>query len=132
MIKRKRKSEIMQALDALSKEDVFSMLLFVLYKLRDNPDYSTLSELSYILDSSNLVKFISFFGGTTISVPTLREFRLITQAMLLYEFVNLENGNLNEGLEVICNKEFKKEELLEAYLKITEVARDYDFHRERG
>ena len=37
-------------------------MLFALYKLKDLPEYLTLSELCYVLDSSNLPKFLSYFG----------------------------------------------------------------------
>lgn len=130
MIRKKRKTEIKESLNRLSRTDVYSMLLFIIYKMKDLPEYSTLSELIYVMDKDNLVKFISFFGGTTIKVPTLDEFRTVTQAMLLYQFVNLENGDLQEGLEVICDKSYKKDSVLEAYMKIVDIASDYEFARE--
>lgn len=130
MIRKKRKTEIKESLNRLSRTDVYSMLLFIIYKMKDLPEYSTLSELIYVMDKDNLVKFISFFGGTTIKVPTLEEFRTVTQAMLLYQFVNLENGDLQEGLEVICDKNYKKDSVLEAYMKIVDIASDYEFARE--
>ncbi len=130
MIRKKRKTEIKESLNRLSRTDVYSMLLFIIYKMKDLPEYSTLSELIYVMDKDNLVKFISFFGGTTIKVPTLEEFRTVTQAMLLYQFVNLENGDLQEGLEVICDKNYKKDSVLEAYMKIVDIASDYEFSRE--
>ena len=88
MINKKRKSEITASLNNLSKEDTLSMLLFTLYKLKNEPKYSVLSELCYILDSDNLNKFLSYFGGTTIKVPTARELRLLVQAMVLYQHVD--------------------------------------------
>ena len=129
MITKKKKQEIQQALNSLDKDDLYSMLLFTLYKMRELPEYSVLSELSYVLDNNNLVKLISFFGGMTIRIPTLREMRLVTESLLLYEYVNLKGGNINEGLAVVCKKEFKQDEILEVYNKITEVVKNYDFER---
>ena len=129
MIRKKRKTEIKEALNRLNKTDVYSMLLFIIYKMREIPEYSTLSELIYVMDKDNLVKFVSFFSGTTIKVPTLDELRLVTQAMLLYQYVNLDNGDLQEGLEVICDKNYKKEDLLEVYMNIVSIASNYEFER---
>ena len=127
MIRKKRKTEIKEALNRLNKTDVYSMLLFIIYKMRELPEYSTLSELIYVMDKDNLVKFVSCFGGTTIKVPTLDELRLVTKAMLLYQYVNLDNGDLQEGLEVICDKDYKKEDLLEVYMNIVSIASNYEF-----
>ena len=129
MITKKRKQEIMESIAKLDKSDLYSMLLFTLYKMREIPEYSALSELSYILDNDNLTKLLAFYGGMTIRIPTLEELRLVTQALVLYQYVNIENGDLEEGLNVISNKEFKISDLLETYQKIVEVVRDYDFDR---
>lgn len=129
MVSKKRKSEIKQTLNSLNKNDLYSMLLFTLYQMRKSNEYSTLSELSYILDNDNLVKLISFYGGTTIRIPTLREMRLLTDGLLLYDFVNIEGGTLTEGLAVIGKSEFKSDELLDTYYKISEVVSNYDFER---
>ena len=129
MITKKRKIEIQKSLNTLNKNDIYSMLLFTLYKMRELPEYSTLSELSYVLDNDNLVKLISYFGGTTIRIPTLREMRLLTESLVLYEYVNLNGGQLAEGLAVICKSEFKQDEILEVYTKICEVVKNFDFER---
>lgn len=135
MVNKKKKSEIKTSLNKLSKQDTFSMLLFTLYKLKDDPRYAVLSELCYILDRSNLTRFLSFFGGMTIKIPTMKELRLMLQAMLLYQHVHLENGDLNEGLQTILSSsdnEFKAEEILEVYQKCVEVSEYYDFDRHPG
>lgn len=130
MVNKKRKAELKASLNKLNKEDTFSMLLFTLYKLKDDPEYSVLSELCYILDKDNLTKFLSYFGGMTIKIPNLRDFRLVIQAMVLYQHVYLENGTLEEGLAAMSNTEFKLEEILEVYQKFITIAEDYEFERE--
>ena len=50
--------------------------------------------------------------------------------MMLYDYVNLKDGDLQEGISVVCDKEFKQEFIMDLYLKICEVAKDYDFSRE--
>ena len=45
--------QIKDNLNKLKQEDTYSMMMFLLYKLQDVPEYAALSELAYILDKSN-------------------------------------------------------------------------------
>ena len=126
---KKRTTKIIESLNALNKTDVYSLLLFSLYKMHDLPEYSTLSELCYILDGDNLSKFLSYFGGMTIKVPTLRDMRLLVQSLLLYQYVNIEEGDYNEAIKALVD-EFSEEELKTTYDKIVEVTKNYDFRRD--
>ena len=126
---KKRTTKIVESLNALNKTDVYSLLLFTLYKMNEVPEYSTLSELCYVLDGDNLSKFLRYFGGMTIKVPTLREMRLLLQGLLLYQYVNIEEGEYNEALKALAN-EFTEEEIKTVYDKIVEITRDYDFRRD--
>lgn len=129
MVKKKRTTKIVEALNSLNKTDVYSLMLFTLYKMQDLPEYSTLSELCYILDGDNLTKFLSYYGGLTIKVPTLKEMRLILQTLLLYQYVNLEEGDFDEALKVVAD-EFSEDEIKKVYNKITEIVKEYDFKRD--
>lgn len=129
MAQQKRTTKIVESLNALNKTDVYSLLLFTLYKLKDTPEYSTLSELCYILEGDNLIKFLSYFGGMTIKIPTLRDMRLLLQGLLLYQNVNIEEGDYNEALKSAAD-EFSEEELQSIYEKIVEVTKNYDFRRD--
>lgn len=126
---KKRTTKIVESLNALNKTDVYSLLLFTLYKMKEVPEYSTLSELCYILDGDNLSKFLSYFGGMTIKVPTLRDMRLLLQGLLLYQYVNIEEGDYNEALKALVD-EFSEEEIKTVYDKIVEVTKNYDFRRD--
>lgn len=129
MVKKKRTTKIVDALNALNKTDIYSLMLFTLYKMKEVPEYSTLSELCYVLDGDNLSKFLSYFGGMTITVPTLSDMRLLVQALLLYQYVNIEEGEFNEALKALAD-EFTEDQIKEVYDKIVEVIKDYDFRRE--
>jgi len=129
MITKKRKQEVKASLNRLNKQDTTSMLMFALYKLKDNPNYSVLSELAYLLDNDNMVKLLTYFGGMTIKIPTLREFRLFIQAMILYYYVNIDNGSIEEALNSLSTAEFKKEELIDVYKTVSEVIENYEFER---
>ena len=128
-VKQKRTTKIVESLNALNKTDVYSLMLFTLYKLKDTPEYSTLSELCYVLEGDNLTKFLSYFGGMTIKVPTLRDIRLLLQGLLLYQYVNIEEGDYKEALKALVD-EFTEEEIEAIYEKIVEVTKNYDFRRD--
>ena len=128
-LSKKKKTKVQESLQTLNKTDVYSLLLFTLYKMHDIDEYSSLSELCYVLDNDNLIKLLSFYGGMTIRIPTLKEMRLMTQALLLFQYVNLEKGDFSEALETVCDNEFTETEMLEAYKKISDVVANYEFGR---
>lgn len=123
------KSNIEAALNELDKTDVYSMILFALYKLREVPEYLTLSELSYILDNKSLINFLDYYGGMTIKVPTKKEFDIIINALLLYQNVNIEHVELSKALKVIDKEEYDIKQIKEAYFKICDILANYDFKR---
>lgn len=127
MRKTKRVTEISRSLQALKSTDIYSMLLFVLYKLKDDPKYITLSELAMTLDGANLTKLFAAFGGMTIKIPTLREFRLVTQALMLYQYTELDGQNISTALSLLAGDEFTTDEIKEAYSAMIEVLKEYDF-----
>ena len=123
------KSNISQALEEMSQEDIYSLLLFALFKLKDIPEYLTLSELSYILDNKNFINFIEYYGGMTIKVPTRDEFKLIIDALLIYQFVNIENNPIDNAYKML---EFSKErfsEVYPTYIKLIDILAEYNFNR---
>ena len=123
----KRETKITQMIRQLKKDDIYSLMLFTLYKLRDIPDYLTLSELSYILSDDNIARFLSYFGGMTLRIPTSKDMRLITKALLVYEFVNVEEQDFGKALLEVSDEEFSKDEIKNAYLKVMEVMDNYEF-----
>lgn len=129
MSKNKRMTKVTAALNSLSKEDIYSIMLFTLYKVKDIPDYLTLSELCYVLDNENLTKFLSYFGGMTLTVPKLKDLRLVLKGLTLYQYVNTEGGDFEESLKTLAGDEFSSEDIKNIYVKIVEVISNYDFSR---
>lgn len=82
---------IKQQLQKLKDIDIWSLMLFVLYKFQNIPEYSSISELAYVLDEKNLLKLCEYFGGQTIKIPTVDELETTLYAMLLYQYINIEN-----------------------------------------
>jgi len=90
----------------------FSTILYCLYKLGNNEKYSTLSELPFILDGNNLLSFLEFYGGKTISIPTKEELLNVISALKIYQ--NELNGQ-NVDLDNVSEK------ILEVYREIKKI-----------
>lgn len=119
-------------LDTLKKKDIYSLMLFVLYKFKDVPEYSTLSELTYVLDTNNLLRLCELYGGTTITIPTIQEMEEILNALLLYQKVNLEHKDMNEVLESFQLTLNEKRKLLKIYEELCDVLKNYTFNGEQN
>ena len=83
-------STIRKELDNLKMTDTFSLILFVLYKIRDVEEYSTISELAYILDKDALLDLCEYFGGMSIKIPSIDELESIINSLLLYQYINID------------------------------------------
>lgn len=127
----KRLTKITEALNQLNKDDIYSLMLFTLYKMKDIPDYLTLIELAYILDGDTLSKFLKYFGGMTLAIPPKEQFELVVQALYLYQYVNLEGGDIEDGLKAVLTNDVDREEVKALYAKIIEVLTDYEFNIKR-
>lgn len=86
-------------LSRMSQSDIYSIVCELLYTIKDDPKYSILSELVYLLDQKSFINFIKYFGGTTISIPTLEDFRKTIKIIQLYYYFNIENLSWREALE---------------------------------
>lgn len=127
MENKKRVTKIVASLNDLSKEDTYSFLMFTLYKLKDDPQWTGLSELCYLLDGDSLSKLLTYYGGMTIKIPTLKDFRLILKALTIYDYVNLQGNDFDSALKTVRDAEFQEEELKETYKKVLGVVSDYQF-----
>lgn len=120
-------------LDKISKEDALSVSTALLYSLKGIPQYSVLSELPYILDYENFIKFIKYFGGMTIRVPTPEELSDLLKILLLYQNYKVSGLSWKESLiksgfsESESNSARAQLQILEKQLKSQEVGgRSYE------
>ena len=118
------KSNIVKGLNALKEKDIYSLVLFALFKLHNNPEYATLSELVYTLDKENLFNFLSVFEGVTITVPKISELTNLIDGLYLYSLINLENVPYDEAITQVCKQNTSKEKMLEAYDIICKVVNE--------
>lgn len=124
------KNKIKDSLNALKTTDVYSLILFILYKLKEIPEYAVLSELCYLLDGSSIIRLLTFFAGKTITIPTEAEFVEMTNALLLYQYVNIDGCTLTEAQAKLQNATAKqKDRATSLYLKIIPIINSYNFDR---
>ena len=116
---------IKQELQKLKKMDIWSLMLFVLYKFQQVPEYSSISELAYILDEKNLLKLCEYYGGQTIKIPTIDELEILLYAMLLYQYVDVENINKEEALGLLRQDDDKLKQILACYKTLSSVLKNY-------
>jgi hypothetical protein len=124
------KTSIKANLDTLHLSDVYSLMLFVLYKVQEIPEYAILSELCYLLDGSNLNRLFTYFAGQTVTFPTKEEMSILTNALLLYQYVQVDGLTYPEGeakLEGLKASEKKK--VLDLYLKLLSIMANYNIDR---
>ena len=105
------KNSIKANLNNLHLSDIYSLILFIIYKIQDIPDYAVLSEMCYLLDGANLTRLLTYFAGRTITFPTEEDMSTMANALLLYQYINIEGSTLVEAqskLENITPKQMDK------------------------
>lgn len=109
--------------------DIYSMSMFMLYKLTDIKEYSIMGELPYILDKKNLLDFCTYFGGRTIKVPTVKELYSIMYLLLLYQYTKIDGKDYDEAIKLIGYKSSELRNVKSAYNKICLILDKYNFNR---
>ena len=124
------RTSIKSKLDSLHLSDIYSLILFVMYKIQDIPEYAMLSELCYLLDGANLTRLLTYFAGKTITIPTEDEFANMSKALLLYQYVNIEGKSLTEAYSNLKDTTPKqKEQITDIYLKLIPIMNNYNIDR---
>ena len=114
-------------INRLKESDVWSFLLFALFKMREIPEYTSLSELVYILDKDCLLKLCEYFGGQTLVIPTIDELEEMLYGLLLFNLIEVEKFTEEEAIAKLPSNTQEKKQLKQAYVKIKEVLNMYDF-----
>lgn len=116
------KSSIKQNLDSLHLSDIYSLMLFVLYKVQDIPEYAVTSELCYLLDGANMTRLLTYFAGKTVTFPSASEMAIVTNALLMYQYINIDGETFTAAqnkLTGLTKKE--KDRVTELYVQIIPI-----------
>ena len=124
------RNSIKNNINNLHLSDIYSLMLFIMYKVQEIPDYAVLSELCYLLDGSNMTRMLTYFSGRTVTFPTAKEMAIVTNALLMYQYINIDGESLTTAQNKLENLTAKqKEEVIELYLKIIPIMRQYNIDR---
>lgn len=124
------KRNIRDSLNSLQLSDIYSLMFFILYKVQDVAEYATLSELCYLLDGNNILRLINYFAGKTITIPTENELTILVNALLLYQYVNIDGLGLADAHEKLNNLTAKQhDKVTELYVKMIPIITEYNIDR---
>lgn len=118
---------IKQELENLKQTDIYSLILFSLYKMINVPEYSSIAELAYVLDKENMLNLCEYFGGQTITIPTIDELESLTYALLLFQYTNIDHIPYEEAINLIGHESKDLRKVKSCYKKIVEVLSKYEF-----
>ena len=113
-------------LKKLKEVDIWSLMLFVLYNFQKIPEYSSLSELAYIVDEKTLLKLCEYFGGQTITIPTIDQLEETIYAMLLYQYTDIEHIPFDEALLLLRVNENQEKSIKNCYKTLKYVLSNYE------
>lgn len=117
--------QVTKDLNTLKEDDLITIILYCLYKFTKDPDYAAISELAYTVDKDSLYKLCSTYGGCTIRIPTLQEYRNIVKVMLIFQYVNSEGMSFEEACKKANIDGISLEDIYDIYSIMSEVIESY-------
>ena len=91
-------------LETLKTEDVYSLLMFLLFKAEEIPEYAVLSRLAYLFDKEVLLTLCEMFGGMTIKFPTIDELENMLGALTVYSRIEIDKEDPDSVLKEVTKK----------------------------
>ena len=105
-------------------------MLFVLFKVQEIPEYAVTSELCYLLDGANMTRLLTYFAGRTIKFPTESDLAVVTNALLMYQYINLDGDTFvsaQNKLGKLTKKELDK--VTDLYVQLLPIMKQYNIDR---
>ena len=124
------KNSIKKDLNNLHLSDIYSLMLFILFKVQEIPEYAVTSELCYLLDGANMTRLLTYFAGRTIKFPTESDMAVVTNALLMYQYINIDGDTFvsaQNKLGDITKKE--KDKITELYIQLLPIMKQYNIDR---
>lgn len=124
------KKSIKQDLNNLHLSDIYSLMLFILFKVQEIPEYAVTSELCYLLDGANMTRLLTYFAGRTITFPTESEMAIVTNALLMYQYINIDGDTFTAAQNKLKDLSKKdKERVTELYVQLLPIMKQYNIDR---
>lgn len=120
---------IKKEIATLREQDTWSLMLFALYKLKGVKEYSTLSEMAYLLPKDSVLKLCEYFGGLTIKIPTISDLEQMVDALVLYMCVDINGEDYSEAVRKLGKDSSDLRGIKSGYLKMKELLSTYQFNR---
>lgn len=114
-------------LKSLDEQQLFTTMLFVLYKLSDDPNYSAMSKLSYALDKESFLNLCEIFGGTCVRIPTLEEVNHVAKAFLLFQYINIDKMEYEDAVKKVFQKDEDSTDVTVIYGDLCKILQGYSF-----
>jgi Tfp pilus assembly protein PilN len=124
------KTNIKKNLNNLHLSDIYSLMLFILYKVQEIPEYAVTSELCYLLDGANMTRLLTYFAGKTVTFPTESEMAVVTNALLMYQYINIDGETFTAAqnkLDKLTKKE--KDAVTKLYVQLLPIMKQYNIDR---
>lgn len=116
-------------LESLTTEDVYSLLMFLLFKAEEVPEYAVLSRLAYLFDKEVLLTLCEMFGGMTIKFPTIGELENMLSALTVYTRIEVDKEEPKEVFKEVkkrCkDKGTKSGDIIKLYNQLREIMSKY-------
>ena len=113
-------------LETLRDTDLYSLSMFLLYNLKKVPKYSILSELPYLVDRESLENICTYFGGKTITIPTIDELKSTMKILLLYQVHIIEGQSWKQSLKEVGYKSSEYDSAKTAFNALIKTMETYN------
>lgn len=124
------KTSIKQNLNSLHLSDIYSLMLFILFKVQEIPEYAVTSELCYLLDGANMTRLLTYFAGRTVTFPTEAEMAIVTNALLMYQYINIDGETFTSAQNKLGDLTAKeKDKVTELYIQLLPIMKQYNIDR---
>ena len=124
------RTNIKKDLNNLHLSDIYSLMLFILFKVQEIPEYAVTSELCYLLDGANMTRLLTYFAGKTVTFPTEAEMTVVTNALLMYQYINIDGETFTAAqnkLGELSKKE--KDAVTNLYVQLLPIMKQYNIDR---
>jgi hypothetical protein len=93
---------VSETMKSLSDQGVYSAILGFLFELRNVPEFSVLSELSFLTSNvDDFLNILEYFAGKTVKFPTESEIAESIQIIRLYQLYEIEKRPWKDAIQIV-------------------------------